>query len=90
LPHTKLQGLPNTENTALETKQIVFPVKYAKPKLLSELFGCSYSTIRRLLISYDEDNLGIENLYMDISSTLTLVNVEKFEQFLQKKHKKYL
>ncbi|MCZ2499415.1 helix-turn-helix domain-containing protein [Xylophilus sp. Kf1] len=81
MPRTKLQDLPTKENTALDEKQIVFPVKYAKPKLLGELFNCSYSTIRRLLISYDEDN---------VSSTLTLVNVEKFEQFLQRKHKKYL
>lgn len=87
---TKLENLPTKQNTALEQEQIVFPVKYAKPKLLSQIFNCSYSTIRRLLISYDNDNLGIENLYMDISSTLTLVNVEKFEQFLQRKHKKYL
>lgn len=86
----KLQDLPTKQNTALEKEQVVFPVKYAKPKLLSELFNCSYSTIRRLLISYDEDNLGVENMYLDISSTLTLVNVEKFERFLQRKHKKYL
>ena len=90
MPHTKLQDLPTKQNTALEEKQIVFPVKYAKPKLLSELFNCSYSTIRRLLISYDEDNLGVESMYFDISSTLTLVNVEKFEEFLKRKHKKYL
>ncbi|PTI22482.1 pathogenicity island protein [Staphylococcus warneri] len=90
MPRTNFQDLPTKENTVLEHGQIVFPIKYAKPKLLGEIFNCSYSTIRRLLISYDEDDLGIENLYMDISSTLTLVNVEKFEQFLQKKHKKYL
>ncbi|MBJ7884465.1 helix-turn-helix domain-containing protein [Staphylococcus warneri] len=90
MPRTKMRNLPTMENTALAQEQIVFPIKYAKPKLLGEIFNCSYSTIRRLLISYDEDDLGIENLYMDISSTLTLVNVEKFEQFLQKKHKKYL
>lgn len=90
MPRTNLQDLPTKENTALDQEQIVFPIKYAKPKLLGEIFNCSYSTIRRLLISYDEDDLGIQNLYMDISSTLTLVNVEKFEQFLQKKHKKYL
>lgn len=90
MPHVKLQDLPTKQNTALEEKQIVFPVKYAKPKLLSELFNCSYSTIQRLLISYDEDNLGVESMYFDISSTLTLVNVEKFEEFLKRKHKKYL
>ncbi|MBB4833062.1 DeoR/GlpR family transcriptional regulator of sugar metabolism [Staphylococcus hominis] len=90
MPHVKLQDLPTKQNTALEEKQIVFPVKYAKPKLLSELFNCSYSTIRRLLISYDEDNLGVKSMYFDISSTLTLVNVEKFEEFLKRKHKKYL
>lgn len=90
MPRIKLQDLPTKENTALEKGQIVFPIKYAKPKLLGEIFNCSYSTIRRLLISYDGDNLGIDNLYVDISSTLTLVNVKKFEQFLQKKHKKYL
>lgn len=51
MPHTKLQDLPTKQNTALEEKQIVFPVKYAKPKLICEIFNVSYSTFYRLLKS---------------------------------------
>ena len=87
MPHVKLQDLPTKQNTALEEKQIVFPVKYAKPKLICEIFNISYSTFYRLLKSYENDNLGIEDMYIDISSTLTLVNVEQFEEFLKRKHK---
>ena len=83
MPHVKLQDLPTKQNTALEEKQIVFPVKYAKPKLICEIFNISYSTFYRLLKSY-------EDMYIDISSTLTLVNVEQFEKYLKAKHKKYL
>lgn len=90
MPRTKLQDIPTKQNTALEEKQIVFPVKYAKPKLISEIFNISYSTFYRLLKSYEGDNLGIEDMYIDISSTLTLVNVEQFENYLKAKHKKYL
>ena len=90
MPRTKLQDIPTKQNTAFEEKQIVFPVKYAKPKLISEIFNISYSTFYRLLKSYEDDNLGIEDMYIDISSTLTLVNVEQFENYLKAKHKKYL
>lgn len=90
MPRTKLQDIPTKQNTALEEKQIVFPVKYVKPKLISEIFNISYSTFYRLLKSYEDDNLGIEDMYIDISSTLTLVNVEQFENYLKAKHKKYL
>lgn len=62
---------------------------YAKPKLLGDLFNCSYSTIYRLLKSYDDNNLGIDNMYLNISGNLTLVNIEKFENYLQKKHQIY-
>lgn len=62
---------------------------YAKPKLLGDLFNCSYSTIYRLLKSYDDNNLGVDNMYFNISGNLTLVNIEKFEQYLQKKHQYY-
>ena len=86
MPHVKLQDLPTKQNTALEEKQIVFPVKYAKPKLICEIFNISYSTFYRL----EDDNLDIEDMYIDISSTLTLVNVEQFEKYLKAKHKKYL
>ncbi|MCG1813708.1 helix-turn-helix domain-containing protein [Staphylococcus epidermidis] len=90
MSRTKLQDLPTKENTALKERQIVFPVKYAKPKLSCEIFNISYSTFYRLLKSYEDDNLGIEDMYIDISSTLTLVNVEQFEKYLKAKHKKYL
>ncbi|RIM75497.1 helix-turn-helix domain-containing protein [Staphylococcus xylosus] len=86
----KLHEEPTEENTVMDEKQIVFPVKYAKPKLLGDIFNVSYSTINRLLKDYDQDNLGITDLYYSISSTLILINVEKFDEYLAKRHKKWL
>ncbi|MCD8899430.1 helix-turn-helix domain-containing protein [Staphylococcus gallinarum] len=86
----KLQEEPTKENTVMDEKQIVFPVKYAKPKLLGDIFNVSYSTINRLLKDYDQDSLGIKDLYYSISSTLILINVEKFDEYLAKRHKKWL
>lgn len=86
----KLHEDPTKENTALDEKQIVFPVKYAKPKLLGDIFNVSYSTINRLLKDYDQDDLGVADLYYSISSTLILINVEKFDEYLAKRHKKWL
>ena len=86
----KLQEEPTKENTVMDEKQIVFPVKYAKPKLLGDIFNVSYSTINRLLKDYDQDDLGITDLYYSISSPLILINVEKFDEYLSKRHKKWL
>ncbi|WP_204195198.1 helix-turn-helix domain-containing protein [Staphylococcus sp. GFQ9D221P] len=86
----KLNEEPTKENTAMDEKQIVFPVKYAKPKLLGDIFNVSYSTINRLLKDYDQDDLGITDLYYSISSTLIVINVEKFDEYLSKRHKKWL
>ncbi|MDW4085261.1 helix-turn-helix domain-containing protein [Staphylococcus saprophyticus] len=81
--------IPTIQNTALQDSKIVFPVKYASPKKLSEIFGMSTSTVYRQLSEYENDNLGINDLYISLSATLKIINVERFEQYLMKKNKKW-
>lgn len=82
--------LPTSENTALSENRVVFPVKYATPKKLSEIFGMSSSTIYRQLKEYEDDDLGVKDLYISLSTTLKVINVEKFEDYLLKKNKKWM
>lgn len=49
MSRTKLQGLPTKENTITEPKQVVVNPLFAKPSALSEIFGISYSSTRRIL-----------------------------------------
>lgn len=90
MPRTKLQQLPTKENVALEPEQVVFRPLYAKPKAISEMFGISSSTTRRIILEYEADHKGIEDMFYSLSSTLTVINIEKFEEYLKKRHKEWL
>mgnify|MGYP007043790763 CR=1 FL=1 len=50
MPRTKLQDIPSEENVITEPKQVVVNPLFAKPSALSEIFGISYSSTRRILI----------------------------------------
>ncbi|MBS3227798.1 helix-turn-helix domain-containing protein, partial [Staphylococcus aureus] len=54
-----------------------------------QLFGVCRSTVYNWLKYYREDNLGVENLYIDYSATGTLINISKLEEYLIRKHKKW-
>lgn len=76
-------------NTVMEESQIVFQPVYCQVPAAAKLFNVSKSTVYKWLRQYDDNNNGVEGLYVDYSSTLTLINIEKLEQFLQTFHKKY-
>ena len=50
MPIAKLQDLPSEENVITDPKQVVVKPLFAKPSALSEIFGISYSSVRRILI----------------------------------------
>ncbi|HCY6538535.1 TPA: helix-turn-helix domain-containing protein, partial [Staphylococcus aureus] len=62
---------------------------YATPTQIHQLFGVCRSTVYNWLKYYREDNLGVENLYIDYSPTGTLINISKLEEYLIRKHKKW-
>ncbi|AMG96664.1 hypothetical protein [Staphylococcus simulans] len=90
MPRTKLQQLPTKENVALEPEQVVFKPLFARPKAISEMFGISSSTTRRIILEYEKDYKGVENMFYSLSSTLTVINIEKFEEYLSKRHKEWM
>lgn len=81
---------PNKNNVVVDSGQVVFNPIYAKPGPISKLFGVGRTTVYSWLKSYEQDNLGVEGLYLDLTPGLTLINIQKLEEFLKKKHKKWL
>ncbi|RIM65353.1 helix-turn-helix domain-containing protein, partial [Staphylococcus arlettae] len=63
MSRAKLQNFPTRENTITEPKQVVVKPLFAKPSVLSEIFGISYSSTRRILIEWEKDHKGIDDLY---------------------------
>ena len=90
MPRTKLQQLPTKENVALEPEQVVFKPLFARPKSISKMFGISSSTTRRIILEYEKDHKGVKNMFYSLSSTLTVINIEKFEEYLSKRHKEWM
>ncbi|WP_301560422.1 helix-turn-helix domain-containing protein [Staphylococcus epidermidis] len=90
MPHVKLQDLPTKENTITEPKQVVVKPMFAKPSVLSEIFGISYSSTRRILIEWEKDHKGIDDLYYSLSSTMTVISIPRFEQYMKKRHKDWM
>lgn len=90
MPRTKLQDLPTQENVITEPKQVVVKPLFAKPTALSEIFGISYSSTRRILLEWEKDPKGIEDLYYSLSSTMTVISIPRFEEYLKRRNKKWL
>ncbi|KXA38895.1 hypothetical protein [Staphylococcus lugdunensis] len=90
MPRTKLQDLPTQYNVITEPKQVVVKPLFAKPTALSEIFGISYSSTRRILLEWEKDPKGIEDLYYSLSSTMTVISIPRFEEYLKRRNKKWL
>lgn len=80
---------PTKINTFIGEEKFVEQV-YAKPNQLHKLFGIGRSTVYKLLKEYDEDNKGVKELYVSLSATLTLVDIQKFKQYLNRRHKEWM
>ncbi|MBM5968104.1 helix-turn-helix domain-containing protein [Staphylococcus epidermidis] len=90
MTRTKLQDIPSEENVITEPKQIVVNPLFAKPSALSEIFGISYSSTRRILIEWEKDHKGIDDLYYSLSSTMTVISISRFEEYMKKRHKDWM
>lgn len=90
MPHTKLQDLPTKENVITEPKQIVVKPIMAKPNAIAKMFGISYSTVNRILKEYEKDDKGVKELYYSLSSTMTVISIDGFREYLSKRHKTWL
>ncbi|WP_415425452.1 helix-turn-helix domain-containing protein [Staphylococcus borealis] len=90
MPHIKMQDLPTKENVVTEPKQIVVKPIMAKPNAIAKMFGMSYSTVNRILKEYDKDDKGVKELYYSLSSTMTVISIDGFREYLSKRHKGWL
>ncbi|HDZ8764641.1 TPA: helix-turn-helix domain-containing protein [Staphylococcus aureus] len=90
MPRTKLQNLPTKENIVTEPTQVVVKPIMAKPNVIAKLFGISYSSVRRILIEWEKDHKGIDDLYYSLSSTMTVISISRFEHYIKKRHKDWM
>ncbi|MCI2927468.1 helix-turn-helix domain-containing protein [Staphylococcus hominis] len=90
MPHVKLQDLPTKENVVTEPTQVVVKPIMAKPNSIAKLFGISYSSVYRILKEYEKDDKGVEDLYYSLSSTMTVISIDGFKEYLSKRHKGWL
>ena len=87
MTRTKLQDLPTKENTVTEPKQVVVNPLFAKPNTLASIFGISYSSVNRILKEWEKDSKGVDDLYYSLSSTMTVISIPRFEEYMKKRHK---
>ena len=86
----KLQDKATRQNTVLEPEQVIANPIYCAPNAIGELFGFSRSTTSRLLNEYKENDRGVKDMYLSLSSTLVVIKIEKFEQWLRLKNGEWL
>ncbi|SCT27349.1 pathogenicity island protein [Staphylococcus caeli] len=86
----KMQDKATKQNTVLEPEQVIANPIYCAPKAIGELFGFSRSTTSRLLNEYKENDRGVKDMYLSLSSTLVVIKIEKFEQWLKLKNGEWL
>lgn len=90
MPRTKLQDLPTKENIIIEPKQVVVKPMFAKPNALASIFGISYSSTNRILKEWEKDPKGVDDLYYSLSSTMTVISIPRFEEYMKKRHKGWM
>lgn len=82
--------IPTKTNTVTDPKQIKIEPIYCKISALPKLIGISKSSIYRILREYDEEPNGIDDLYVSLSATLTIVDIKKFKAYLKTRHRKWM
>lgn len=90
MPRTKLQDFPSKENTVTEPEQVVVNRLFAKPNTLAGIFGISYSSVNRILKEWEKDHKGINDLYYSLSSTMIVISIPRFEEYMKARHKKWM
>ncbi|MCL9691379.1 pathogenicity island protein [Staphylococcus aureus] len=90
MSRTKLHDVPTKENTIIESKQVVVNPLFAKPNALAGIFGISYSSVNRILKEWEKDYKGIDDLYYSLSSTMIVISIPRFEEYMKQRHKKWM
>lgn len=90
MPHVKLKDLPTKENIVTEPKQVVVKPMFAKPNTLASIFGISYSSVNRILKEWEKDSKGVDDLYYSLSSTMTVISIPRFEEYMKQRHKDWM
>ncbi|ASJ94400.1 helix-turn-helix domain-containing protein [Staphylococcus epidermidis] len=90
MTYTRLQDLPTEENVITEPKQVVVNPLFAKPNTLASIFGISYSSVNRILKEWEKDSKGVDDLYYSLSSTMTVISISRFEEYMKKRHKDWM
>ncbi|WP_239703032.1 MULTISPECIES: helix-turn-helix domain-containing protein [unclassified Mammaliicoccus] len=81
---------PIKTNTVTNENQIVFLPIYSKIATLADLCNVSKSTIYRIIDRYDKEPNGVEDMYISLSATLKLVEIEKFKEYLRTINKSWM
>ncbi|OEK71092.1 pathogenicity island protein [Staphylococcus equorum] len=87
---TEVKQIPTKRNVITDSEQIKVEPIYCKISALPKLIGVSKSTIYRVLKEYDVEPNGVEDLYVSLSATLTIVDIKKFKEYLNTKHRKWM
>ncbi|HDE8044117.1 TPA: helix-turn-helix domain-containing protein [Staphylococcus aureus] len=90
MSRTKLYDVPAKENIITEPKQVVVNPLFAKPNALASIFGISYSSVNRILKEWEKDHKGIDDLYYSLSSTMIVISIPRFEEYMKARHKKWM
>ncbi|ATV03618.1 helix-turn-helix domain-containing protein [Staphylococcus aureus] len=90
MARTKLKDIPTKENTISEPKQVVVKPLFAKTNALASIFGISYSSTNRILKEWEKDPKGVDDLYYSLSSTMIVISIPRFEEYMKARHKKWM
>ncbi|MDG0819877.1 helix-turn-helix domain-containing protein [Staphylococcus equorum] len=82
--------IPTKQNVVEDESQVVFYPLYGKPLTIAKIFDVGKSTVYRWLRDYDEDDLGVKDLYLDLSANMTRIDIEKLREYLKLRNKKWL
>ncbi|WP_301420196.1 helix-turn-helix domain-containing protein [Mammaliicoccus lentus] len=82
--------IPTKVNTITSDEQINVKPIYAKVPQLAKLCGLSKSTIYRILDRWEDEPNGIDDMFVSISATLKVVEIEKFKDYLRSINKKWM
>ncbi|UFA56956.1 helix-turn-helix domain-containing protein [Staphylococcus aureus] len=86
----KLQDKPTKENVVMEPNQVIVKPLFAKPNTLASIFGISYSSVNRILKEWEKDSKGVDDLYYSLSSTMIVISIPRFEEYMKARHKKWM
>lgn len=85
-----MHDVPAKENTITEPKQVVVNPLFAKPNALASILGISYSSVNRILKEWEKDSKGVDDLYYSLSSTMIVISIPRFEEYMKARHKKWM